>query len=118
MQKYLILAVRALVTAAFLAAGLAKLAGVEMMVGTFEAIGIGQWFRYVTGGIELVSAILLWAPGLQLIGAGLLLCTMICAVATHLLILGPSAIPALALGALAAVLVWSNRDQSPLRTAP
>ena len=30
---------------------LAKLPGVEMMVGTFDAIGVGQWFRYVTGAI-------------------------------------------------------------------
>lgn len=113
MQKYLLIAIRVLVSAAFLAAGLAKLAGVEMMVGTFEAIGVGQWFRYVTGLIEVGSVILLWVPGLQFIGAALLVCTMIGAVLAHLLLLGPSALPAVVLGLLSAYLAWTSRDQRP-----
>lgn len=114
MQKYLLIAVRVLVTAAFVAAGLAKLAGVEMMVGTFEAIGMGQWFRYVTGLIEVGSAVMLWVPGLQFIGAALLVCTMGGAIMAHLLILGPSPLPALVLGILATSLAWSNRGQRPV----
>lgn len=114
MQKYLLIAVRVLVTAAFVAAGLAKLAGVEMMVGTFEAIGVGQWFRYVTGAIEIGAAVLLWIPGLQFIGAALLVCTMVGAITAHLLILGPSPLPALVLGILAAYLAWNSRDQRPV----
>jgi putative oxidoreductase len=113
MQKYLLIGVRVLVSAAFIAAGLAKLAGVEMMVGTFEAVGVGQWFRYVTGLIEVGSAVMLWVPGLQFIGAGLLVCTMIGAVLAHLLILGPSAVPALVLGVLSAYLAWNFRSQRP-----
>jgi putative oxidoreductase len=114
MQKYVRYGIRGLVTLAFVAAGLAKLAGVEMMVGTFEAIGVGQWFRYLTGLIEVVAAILLWVPGLQLIGAGLLFCTMIGAVLAHLLILGiASGVPALVLGGLTAYLTWTYRNQSP-----
>jgi uncharacterized membrane protein YphA (DoxX/SURF4 family) len=45
----------------FLAGGL-KLAGVPMMVALFDAIGVGQWFRYVTGSIEVVSAVALLVP--------------------------------------------------------
>lgn len=107
-----VLAVRVLLTLAFGAAGLAKLAGVEMMIGTFDQIGWGQWFRYLTGVIEVGSAVLLWITGLQLLGAGLLLCTMICAVLFHILVLGPSAVPALVLGLLAAVLVWRHRPSA------
>jgi len=33
----------------FLMAGFSKLSGDPRMVGLFEAIGFGQWFRYVTG---------------------------------------------------------------------
>jgi hypothetical protein len=88
---------------------MAKLAGVEMMVGTFDQIGWGQWFRYLTGIIEVGSAVMLWIPGLQLLGAALLLCTMISAVLFHLLVLGPSAVPALVLGILSAVIVWRHR---------
>lgn len=109
LTRYGLLAIRILVSLAFLAAGGAKLLGAAMMVATFEAVGIGQWFRYVTGAIEVGSAILLWVPGAQAIGAGLLVCTMIGAVLAHIFILGPSLVPALILGVLAGVLLWSTR---------
>ena len=71
------LALRALLTLVFVAAPGTKLAGLSMMVETFEAIGWGQWFRYVTAFVELGSAALLWFPRMQAIGAGLLMITMI-----------------------------------------
>jgi uncharacterized membrane protein YphA (DoxX/SURF4 family) len=114
MQKYILLIAKALLTFAFVAAGIAKLTGAEVMIGTFEAIGVGQWFRYITGAIEVGAAILLWVPGKQLIGAALLVCTMICAVLAHLVILGPSAVPALVLGVIAAYVAFSHRAQNPL----
>jgi putative oxidoreductase len=107
-------AAKGLAGAAFLAAGAAKLAGVSMMVATFDAIGVGQWFRYLTGLIEVGSAILLFIPGLQALGAGLLVCTMIGAILAHLTILGPSAIPALVLGLISAAILWAHRDQLPV----
>jgi uncharacterized membrane protein len=33
------------------------------MVGLFDAIGIGQWFRYLTGGLEVLGAVALLVPG-------------------------------------------------------
>ncbi|WP_375281512.1 DoxX family protein [Pseudooctadecabacter sp.] len=108
-KKYGLLAITALLTFAFGAAGLSKLAGVEMMVATFDAIGWGQWFRYVTGVIEVGSAVLLWVPGLQWIGAGLLVCTMSAAVLFHILVLGPSFVPALVLGVLSAIVLIARK---------
>ena len=110
-QAIILFAIRGLLTLAFLAAGTAKLMGVEMMVQTFDAVGFGQWFRYVTGLIEVGSAILLWVPGMQAIAAGLLVCTMIGAVLAHLFVIGPSAIPATVLGGLAAITLYANRWQ-------
>ena len=110
-RNTVLLVLRGLLTLAFLAAGTAKLMGVEMMVGTFDKVGLGQWFRYVTGLIEVGSAILLWVPGFQAIAAGLLVCTMIGAVLAHLFIIGPSAVPALVLGVLAAVTLYAHRGQ-------
>lgn len=110
-KKYGLLALKVLAGLAFLAAGSAKLLGVEMMVGTFEAIGVGQWFRYLTGVIEVGSAILLFVPGKQAIGAGLLVCTMIGATLAHLFILGPSPIPAIILGLISAVIFYMHRGQ-------
>ena len=109
-MKYAILAIKAVLTLAFVAAGLSKLAGVEMMVATFDAIGVGQWFRYVTGVIEVVAPILLWIKGREAIGAAALVVTMIGAVIAHLAILGPSAVPALILGILAAIVLWHHKD--------
>ena len=44
------------VAAAFFAAGSAKLAGADYMVELFNDIGVGQWFRYVTGAVEVAGA--------------------------------------------------------------
>ena len=82
-----------LLAAAFLMAGFAKLSGQPAMVETFDKLGAGQWVRYVTGGIEVVSAILLLVPRLTPVGAALLVCTMIGAVLTHLLTRSPSVAP-------------------------
>ncbi|MCP4819657.1 MAG: DoxX family protein [Shimia sp.] len=114
MQKYTLLIAKALLTLAFAAAGFFKLTGHEMMVGTFDAIGVGQWFRYLTGVIELGAAALLWLPGKQFIAAALLVCTMIGATLAHLLILGPSALPAIVLGVIAAYVAYSHRAQNPI----
>ncbi|WP_417668467.1 DoxX family protein [Roseibium sp.] len=109
--KYGSIALRVVLAAVFLAAGFAKLGGVQMMVDSFAAIGIGQWFRYLTGFIEVGSAILLFAPGKQAYGAMLLVGTMIGAVLAHLFILGPSAVPAVVLGLLSAIVLFIYRGQ-------
>jgi len=113
-KKYSLLVVKVLLTLAFVAAALAKLSGQEMMVQTFEAVGVGQWFRYVTGVIEIGAAALLWFRGMQFVGAGLLTCTMAGAVLAHLFIIGPSAVPALILGVLSAIVAYHYRAQSPI----
>jgi putative oxidoreductase len=112
LSKYALIGIKALVTLAFVAAGLAKLAGADMMVATYDAIGVGQWFRYVTGVIEVGAAILLWVPGKQIFGAGLLAATMVGAVLAHIVILGTDTmLPAIVLGLLAAIVAYTHRDQ-------
>ena len=74
----------------FLLAGGSKLLGAAPMVAMFDAIGIGQWFRYVTGLIEVGSALALLTPGFAVFGALTLVATMIGAIATHLFIIGGS----------------------------
>jgi putative oxidoreductase len=95
----------------FLLAGGSKLAGAAAMVALFDAVAVGQWFRYVTGGIEVVSAVALLVPSLAPFGAAALVATMIGAIATHLFIIGGSpGVPVLLLlGSL--VIVWARRDQ-------
>ena len=107
---------RILLAIAFGAAGAAKLAGLPQMVATFEAIGIGQWFRYVTGGIELLGAIMMLVPATGLYAGLLLGGTMVGATVSHLVVVPGSPIPAIVLGLLCATVVWFNRP-AQFRTA-
>ena len=95
-----------LLAAAFLIAGATKVLGVHMQVATFEDIGLGQWFRYFTGFVEMVFAILVLIPETAVLGAALLVATMIGAVATHLLLIGGSPLAAIVLLAIAGLVAW------------
>jgi putative oxidoreductase len=101
---------RGLLAAAFIAAGGAKLAGVPAMVEMFEKVGVGQWFRIVTGLLEVTGGILLLIPRLTFYGAALLLTVMVGAVTAHLTVLGGNPAPALILLVLNAVTAWLTRD--------
>jgi putative oxidoreductase len=102
---------------AFLAAGGAKLAGVPMMVETFDHVGVGQWFRHVTAAVEIVGAIALLAPGSTVLGAALLSATMVGAIIAHLTVIPSSLAPALVLLVLLLVILWLRRYQATaLRT--
>ena len=97
--------------AMFVFAGGLKLTGAPELVALFDAIGIGQWFRYVTGSIEVVSAVALLVPSWAAFGALLLIPTMVGAVFTHLFIVGGSAVPATVLLTGSLAIAWARRDQ-------
>jgi len=99
------------VAIAFFAAGAAKLAGAVFMVQLFEQIGVGQWFRYVTGLVEVAGALALIYPGLASIGGLWLGGTMFFGVLTHLFVLHSSPVPAIVLGLLNALIVYLRRDE-------
>ena len=80
--------IQVLLCLGFLVAGGLKLAGDAEQVKNFALIGFGQWFRYVTGTIEIVCAIMVLIPRLARIAAMLLACVMICALIAHLTVLG------------------------------
>src|SRR5258705_10821464 len=52
-----------LVALAFVAAAAGKLLGSADMIALFDAPGVGQWFRYCTGLLELLGGLLLIVPG-------------------------------------------------------
>jgi len=99
------------VALAFFAAGSAKLAGVTYMVQLFSQIGIGQWFRIVTGLVEVAGAIALISPRLVPLGGLWLAATMLVATLTHLFVLHTNPIPAIVLGLLNVVIVYLRRDE-------
>jgi len=98
------------VALAFLAAGSAKLAGAPFMVQLFDQVGIGQWFRVVTGVVEVAGAITLLHPRLASLGGLWLGFTMFFAVLTHLFVLHTSPVPAVVLGVLNLLIAYLRRD--------
>ena len=70
----------------------------------FGRIGFGQWFRYVTGLVQIVGGVLVLIPRTSLIGVALVACTMAGAVVAWLTVLHAPA-NALIPGALFAILV-------------
>ena len=95
----------------FLAAGAAQLAAAPFMVQLFDQIGLGQWFRIVTGVVEIFGAAALVHPRLASFGGLWLGFTMFCAVLTHLFVLHTNPAPAIVLGFLNALIVYLRRDE-------
>jgi putative oxidoreductase len=93
----------------FLMVGFFKLSGDPRMVGLFDAIGFGQWFRYVTGSLEVLGAVLLLIPRLSGLGALLLVGVMLGGVATHLFVVAGSPLPAILLLIVTGVIAWGRR---------
>jgi putative oxidoreductase len=75
---------------AFLGAGGGKLAGAAAMVELFDKVGLGQWFRYFTGLLEVAGAIGLLISRYAFYAAILLAIVMVGAIIAHLTVLGTS----------------------------
>jgi putative oxidoreductase len=97
--------------AMFLFAAFPKLAGDPKMVTLFGSLGLGQWFRYLTGSLEALGAALLLAPGLAAFGAVILIAVMVGAVFTHLFVIGGNPAMAIVLLISSAVIAWGRREQ-------
>jgi putative oxidoreductase len=98
--------------AMFLMVGYLKLSGSEQLVGLFQAIGIGQWFRYLTGSLEVAGAILLLIPRTSGLGALLLAGVMAGAIITHLFIVGGSPLMAIILLVVTTIVAWGRRQRT------
>ena len=92
----------------FLMVGFLKLSGNPQLVGLFEAIGLGQWFRYMTGTLEVAGSILLLIPRTSGLGALMLAGVMAGAVMTHLFVVGGSPLMAIILLAVTTVGAWGR----------
>ena len=96
----------------FLMVGFLKLSGNPQLVALFEAIGLGQWFRYLTGSLEVAGAILLLIPRTSGLAALMLAGVMIGAVITHLFIVGASPLMAIILLIVTGVIAWGRRRRT------
>lgn len=104
---------RGALSVAFLYYGLTKLTGTAGTVELYDAIGFGQFPRYVTGSVETLGAIGLWVPGLQAISALALILTMIVGLTTMLVIVGGVWGHLALLLILSALLTYGLRHQLP-----
>ena len=96
----------------FLMVGFLKLSGDPQMVGLFDAIGFGQWFRYLTGSLEVLGAVLLLIPRLTGLGALLLVGVTLGAVTTHLFVIGGNPLPAIILLIVTGIIAWGRRERT------
>lgn len=92
----------------FAMAGLAKVGGDPAMVEMFADIGIGQWFRYVVGALELSGAIGVLVPRVSGLAALGLVCLMIGATLTNLLVLDASPLLTIGLLVVSALVAWGR----------
>ena len=103
--------------AIFFLVGGAKLIGRPDMVRLFHDIGIGQWFRYVTGTIEVTGALLLIIPflsGAAAIGLG---AVMIVASLVELLVLHRPPLAALACLSAHTLIAWRRVGRTSAMSA-
>ena len=100
------------VAAVFFSVGTSKFGAHSSWIKTFDQIGLGQWFRYVTGMLQVAGAVLVLIPRTFLLGIGILACTMAGAVTVWLVVFHApdnAIIPAIILIALAAI-AFQGRD--------
>ena len=69
----------------FLISGIAKLAGLELLIIYFRMWGYPEWFMYVCGAIEFLGAIALFMPRFTTVAAACLAVFMVGAAGTHLI---------------------------------
>jgi putative oxidoreductase len=95
----------------FAMAGLAKVFGAPAMVEMFATIGVGQWFRYLVGALEIAGAVGVLIPRHSSLAALGLLCLMAGAVATNLFVLGASPLLPIVLALLSGLVAWGRWPQ-------
>lgn len=102
-------AYRILVALMFLAAAGMKLTGQPMMIAEFQQVGLGQWFRYFTGSLELIGAVLVLLPRFTTFGALLLLLVDVGAFIAQVTVLHMGWIHTIVTGLILAGLIWVQR---------
>jgi len=89
-----------------------KFSGSAVSIQTFDEIGVGQWLRYVTAGLELAGAIGLLIPKLTGLAAACLTALLVGAVLSQVLLVSePSVATPAVLMLLTGLLAWFRRDR-------
>lgn len=79
---------RVAVALLFFFVGKSKFGAHSSWIKTFDQIGFGQWFRYMTGVIQMLGAIAVLIPRIFPWGIVILACTMLGAILASIFLLG------------------------------
>ncbi len=82
------------------------------MVATFAKIGLGQWFRILTGSLEVAGAIGLFVPRCAVYAASMLAVVMLGAIGFHFTRLGGNPVAPIVLLLLVVMIVWLGMSPS------
>ena len=104
-------ALRILVGGMFLLSGIMNLTGQPMMVDTFDKVGLGQWFRIVTGLLEVVGGAAVLVPSVSVLGALLLLAVDAGAFVAQVTVLHQDWIHCVVIGGVLLALMALQRDR-------
>jgi uncharacterized membrane protein YphA (DoxX/SURF4 family) len=105
---------RGAVALVFFLIGMEKLTGATW-VKLFEEIGLGQWFRYFTGIVQITGSALLLIPWTARLGAALIGCTMLGAIVLHLFVLSAGSFAAIVPAILLVFVIavdWKGRGDT------
>ena len=93
----------------FIGVGGAKLAGAAAMVELFTKVGLGQWFRYFTGLLEVAAGIGLLISRSAFYAAVLLAVVMAGAFIAHVTVLGTSPAAPVVLFVLTGIIAYLRK---------
>ncbi len=94
----------------FIGVGGAKLAGATVMVELFARVGLGQWFRYFTGLLEVAAGIGLLISRYAFYAAVVLAIVMAGAFIAHVTVLGSSSAAPLVLFVLTGIIAYLRKS--------
>ncbi|MGH3095386.1 MAG: DoxX family protein [Streptosporangiales bacterium] len=104
--------VQGVTAVAVVGAGLATVGGAAQPVEIFEEIGAGEWFRYLTGALEVAGGLGLLIPRLCGLAGLALVGLWLGAIATHLLVISGNPAAAAVFLLLVAVIAYARRGRT------
>lgn len=106
--------IRAAVAFVFVSSGLEKfsIGPAQEWIRIFARIGLGDWFRYLTGAMEIAGGVLLVIPFTTRVGVALLVTCMVGAIVCHLSVLGDPFSSIINVGLIVAILAAGRRPRS------
>lgn len=105
--------IRAAVAFVFVSSGLEKfsIGPAAEWIRMFARIGLGDWFRYLTGAMEIAGGLLLVIPFTTRVGVVLLVTCMVGAIVCHLSVLGDPLSSIINVGLIVAILAAGRQPR-------